>query len=65
MESPLWREAGSVVYYSCCWTSPAQSFSGPSSEGHMTKFYCLKFDFPNLEGQAPVITSPKNRVAQL
>jgi hypothetical protein len=25
-----WREDGSVVYF-CCWSSPAQSFSGPSS----------------------------------
>jgi hypothetical protein len=25
----LWREDGSVVY-NCCWSSPAQSFSGPS-----------------------------------
>jgi hypothetical protein len=26
---PLWRQDWSVVY-NCCWSSPAQSFSGPS-----------------------------------
>jgi hypothetical protein len=29
---PLWREDESVVY-NCCWSSPAQSFSGPSPAG--------------------------------
>jgi hypothetical protein len=29
MQHPLWREDGSVVY-NFCWSSPAQSFSGPS-----------------------------------
>jgi hypothetical protein len=29
VERSLWREDGSVVY-SCCWSSPARSFSGPS-----------------------------------
>jgi hypothetical protein len=32
MGRPLWPEDGSVIY-SCCWTSPTQSFSGPSSAG--------------------------------
>jgi hypothetical protein len=35
---------GSVVY-NCCWSSPAQSFSGQSPSGFMT-FYCLIFDTP-------------------
>jgi hypothetical protein len=42
---PLWREDGSVVY-DCYWASPAESFSGPSSEGLITIFYCLRFDIP-------------------
>jgi hypothetical protein len=28
--------------YNCCWSSPAQSFSGLSSAGLMTIFYCLR-----------------------
>jgi hypothetical protein len=52
---PLWREDGPVVY-NCCWSSPAQSFSGPSPAGLVTIFYCLRFETPsNLEGQVPVI----------
>jgi hypothetical protein len=39
----LWREDGSVVY-NCCWSSPAQSFSGPSPVGLTTIFYCLWFE---------------------
>jgi hypothetical protein len=45
MQHPLWREAGSVVY-NCCWSSPAQSFSGPTSAGLVSTFYCLKFETP-------------------
>jgi hypothetical protein len=37
----LWRENVSVVY-NCCWSSPAQSFSGPSPVGLATIFYCLR-----------------------
>jgi hypothetical protein len=44
-QHPLWRDDGSVVY-SCCWSSPAQSFSGPSPAGLMTTFYCLRFETP-------------------
>jgi hypothetical protein len=43
--SPLWRGVMSVVY-SCCWASPAQSFSRPSPVGLTTIFYCLKFETP-------------------
>jgi hypothetical protein len=38
-----WREDGSAVY-NYCWSSPAQSFSGPSSVGLVTIFYCLRFE---------------------
>jgi hypothetical protein len=41
----LWREDGSVIYNGC-WAPPAQSFSGPSSLGLATIFYCLIRDFP-------------------
>jgi hypothetical protein len=39
---PLWREDGSV-FCMCRWPLPAQSFSGPSSLGLATIFYCLRF----------------------
>jgi hypothetical protein len=39
----VWREDRSVVY-NCCWSSPAQSFSGPSLGWLVTIFYCLRFD---------------------
>jgi hypothetical protein len=45
MSRPLWRENGSAVY-NYCWSSPAQSFSGPSPTGLMTIFYCLRFETP-------------------
>jgi hypothetical protein len=32
------------VVYSCCWSFPAQSFSGPSPAGLMTIFYSLRFE---------------------
>jgi hypothetical protein len=41
----LCREDGSVVY-NCCWSSPAQSFSVPSSMELMTIFYGLRFETP-------------------
>jgi hypothetical protein len=31
----------------------------------MTIFYCLIWDFPNLEGHDPVFISPQEQVAQL
>jgi hypothetical protein len=43
MGRSLWREDGSVVY-NCCWSSPAQSFSGQSLMGLATIFYCLRFE---------------------
>jgi hypothetical protein len=40
---PLWQEDGSVLY-NCCWSSPVQSFSGPSPAGPTTIVYCLTFE---------------------
>jgi hypothetical protein len=37
MGRSLWRENGSAVY-NCCWSSPAQSFLGPSPTGLVTIF---------------------------
>jgi hypothetical protein len=34
------------VFYNCCWSSQAQSFSGPSPAGLMTTFYCSIFETP-------------------
>jgi hypothetical protein len=45
MQHLLWREDGSIVY-NCCWSSSAQSFSGPSPAGLMTIFYCLRLETP-------------------
>jgi hypothetical protein len=42
---PVWREDGSVVY-NCCWSSPAQSFSGTSPAEFMTIFNYLRFETP-------------------
>jgi hypothetical protein len=42
-----------------------QSLNDPSHAELVTIFYCLIWDSPNLEGQVPVIISPRNRVAQL
>jgi hypothetical protein len=40
---PLWREDGSV-FCICCWSLPAQSFSGPSPLVLATIFYCLRVE---------------------
>jgi hypothetical protein len=61
---PVWREDGSVVY-NCCWSSPAQSFSGPCLSGLMTTCYCLRFETPQPGGPGPVFTFPQNRVVRL
>jgi hypothetical protein len=42
MGRSLWRENGSTVY-SCWWSSPAQSYLGPSL---VTMLYCLRFETP-------------------
>jgi hypothetical protein len=37
---------GLFVVYNCCWSSTAQSFSGPGPAGLMTIFNCLRFETP-------------------
>jgi hypothetical protein len=55
---PLWREDESVVH-SCCWSSPAQSFSGPSPAGLMIIFYCFWFETPpTLRATSPYLYPP-------
>jgi hypothetical protein len=62
---PFWREDGSVVY-NCCWSSPAQSSSGPSPAGFMTSYFTVSDPrLPQPGGQVPVFISPRNREAQL
>jgi hypothetical protein len=56
MGLPLWREDGSTV---CC------AVNGPSREEPVTILNCLIWDSANLESQAPVFISPRNRMAQL
>jgi hypothetical protein len=51
------------LLYNWFWSLPEQSLSGPSPAGLRTIFYFLIWDSPNLEGQVPVFTSPRNRVA--
>jgi hypothetical protein len=50
--SPLWLEVGSVVF-SCCWASPAQSFSGLSPTGLMSLF-----DFIVSISETPIFIQP-------
>jgi hypothetical protein len=62
---PLWREGGSVIY-SCCWASPPQSFSGPSSTGpHNQILLSQIWDSLSLESKVPLCISPRNSVALL
>jgi hypothetical protein len=63
MRRPIWREDGSVVY-NCCWTSPAPSFSVPSSAGLTTKFYCLRFETPQPGRPGPCIYIPEEQIPQ-
>jgi hypothetical protein len=49
---PLWRKDGSVVC-NFCWSSPAQSFSGPSPVRLATIFYCLNSRLPFLSPPTP------------
>jgi hypothetical protein len=63
---PLWREDGYVIYlYNCFWALPEQSLFGRSPAELTTIFYCLIWDYPNMECQVPVFVFPRNRVAQL
>jgi hypothetical protein len=55
---PFSREDRSVVY-NCCWSSPAQSFSGPIRAGIITTFYCLRFETPpTWRVKSPYLYSP-------
>jgi hypothetical protein len=38
----MWGAFSAV--YNCCWSSPAQPFSGPSPMKLATMFYCLRFE---------------------
>jgi hypothetical protein len=50
--SSLTREL--IFVYNCCWPSPTQSFSGPSSARLMSIFYSLRFETPqNLRARSP------------
>jgi hypothetical protein len=62
--SPYVTSSLSAVY-NFCWSSLAQSFSGPSLTGLVTIFYCLRFETLHLEGQVPTFISLGNRAAQL
>jgi hypothetical protein len=67
MRCPLWWEDESVVYsYSCFWALLAQSLLGSSPTELLTVILSLSYETPpNLEGQAPIFVSPRNRVVQL
>jgi hypothetical protein len=51
--------------YNFFWALPEQSFSGSGPTELVIIFYCLICDSPNLEGQIPVLMTPRFRVAQL
>jgi hypothetical protein len=53
------------LLYICFWALPEQSLLGRSPAELTAIFYCLTWDYPNLEGQVPVFISPRNKVAQL
>jgi hypothetical protein len=55
---PLWREDGPVVY-NCCWSSSAQSFSGPRPAELIAIFYCLTFEItPAWRAKSPYLYPP-------
>jgi hypothetical protein len=54
----LWREDSSALY-NCCWSSPAQSFSGQSAAGLVTIFYCHRFETsPTWRARSPYLYPP-------
>jgi hypothetical protein len=53
------------LLYNCFWDLPEQSLLGRSPAELRLYFTRLIWDSPNLEGQVPLFTSPRNRVAQL
>jgi hypothetical protein len=55
----LTRRENRFVVYNCCWTSPAQSFLGPSPAGLVTTFYCLRFEIPSTwRARSPYLYPP-------
>jgi hypothetical protein len=53
------------LLYNCSGVLPEQSLLDRSPAELTALLYCLILDSPNLEGQAPVFISPRNRVARL
>jgi hypothetical protein len=51
------------LLYNCFWALPERSLLGQSRAELTPIFYCLIWDFHNLEGQVSIFISPKNRVA--
>jgi hypothetical protein len=50
---------GFVDVHNCCWSSPAQSFSGPSPAGLMTILYCFRFEtVPTWRARSPYLYPP-------
>jgi hypothetical protein len=61
MYHSLWQEDGFVVY-NYCWSSPAQSFSGPTPAGLVTIFYSLRFETPpTWRAWSPYLNIPGTR----
>jgi hypothetical protein len=56
---------GQVCIYSCCWASPAQSFSGFNHSGLMIILYSINFEIPQLEEPSSSFISSRKRMAQL
>jgi hypothetical protein len=53
------------LLYNCFWALPEQPLLGRSPVELTALFYCLIWDFPNLEAQVPVFISSRKKVAQL
>jgi hypothetical protein len=58
--SPLWREDG-FVYFSSCWASPAQSFSGSSSGDSWPFLKVSNLRFPQSGGPGSCIYFPQKQ----
>jgi hypothetical protein len=52
---------GWVCRFSCCWSSPGHSFSGPSPVGLMTTFYSLGFETPPTWSPGPRVYIPQKQ----
>jgi hypothetical protein len=62
IHAPVWHWMSvrdSCLACVCCWSSPAQSFSGPSPAGLMTSIYCLRFETPpTWRARSPYLYTP-------